>query len=496
MRSPRRSGRERTLTSSPTGAVLGVQRPRVWSRPKGRLDLNDALDAADLAAGYGLTPDDWQAWVIDGWLARSKRTGRLTSSRCGLAVPRQNGKNAILEAVELFKLVVQGRKILHTAHEVKTARKAFLRLCSFFENTRRYPEMAALVAESGIRRTNGQEAIVLVNGGSIEFIARSKGSGRGFTVDDLVCDEAQELSDDALAALYPTISAAPSRDPQLILTGTPPSPTMVGDVFTRFRTSGVEGKDDRLCWDEWSVLPDADPDDPRSWEQANPALGIRLGVEVILDERAAMDQEMFCRERLGAWDELGYNSVIPKAAWLASADLESRAGPVKFFALDVSPSRSWAAVSVASKRDDGRTHVEVTSFEGVLDHRQGVDWVVPRLVQLSGRWESFRVFVLAGSAALSLVPALEAAGVVVEVIGAADVAPACGLFYDLTVNDRVRHVAQPDLTVAIEGAARLNVGDTAWKLARRKSSTDITPLYAAVAATWAAHEYVVEPFVW
>jgi phage terminase large subunit-like protein len=252
----------------------------------------------DLASGYGLKPDDWQEWVIEGWLSRSKRTGRLTSSRCGLAVPRQNGKNAILEAVELFKLVMQGRKILHTAHEVKTARKAFLRLCSFFENSRVYPELAALVPENGIRRTNGQEAIMLNNGGSIEFIARSKGSGRGFTVDDLVCDEAQELSDDALAALYPTISAAPSQDPQIILTGTPPSQTMVGDVFTRFRNGGVEGKDGRLCWDEWSILPDADPDDPRSWEQANPALGIRLSVEVILDERAAMDQETFCREAL------------------------------------------------------------------------------------------------------------------------------------------------------------------------------------------------------
>ena len=35
-------------------------------------------------------------------------------------------------------------------------------------------------------------------GGAIEFIARSRGSGRGFTVDDLVCDEAQELTDEQL----------------------------------------------------------------------------------------------------------------------------------------------------------------------------------------------------------------------------------------------------------------------------------------------------------
>jgi hypothetical protein len=32
-----------------------------------------------------------------------------------------------------------GEKFLHTAHEVKTARKAFLRIASFFENRRNTP---------------------------------------------------------------------------------------------------------------------------------------------------------------------------------------------------------------------------------------------------------------------------------------------------------------------------------------------------------------------
>ena len=159
-------------------------------RPVRGLRLDDVDDAIELATLYGLVPDEWQEWVLEGWLART-RSGKLASSQCGLAVPRQNGKNACLEIVELFKVVVLGRKILHTAHEVKTARKAFLRLRSFFENERQWPELAALVKE--IRRTNGQEAIVLTNGGSVEFIARSKGSGRGFTMDDLVLDEAQTI---------------------------------------------------------------------------------------------------------------------------------------------------------------------------------------------------------------------------------------------------------------------------------------------------------------
>ena len=171
--------------------LLGRQEPRVRLEPKRSARFDDGGDACFLASRYGLTPDPWQAMVVVSWLGRSS-SNRLAAGRCGLAVPRQNGKNGILEVVELFKIVVQGRKVLHTAHEVKTARKAFVRLRSFFENGRRWPELAVLVRE--IRQTNGQEAIVLSNGGSVEFVARSRGSGRGFTVDDLVLDEAQELS--------------------------------------------------------------------------------------------------------------------------------------------------------------------------------------------------------------------------------------------------------------------------------------------------------------
>ena len=137
------------MTTSQTVALGGVQEPRY--RPSVRKRSAHVDDCAFLANAYGLTPDPWQATVLECWLATEKN-GRMRAGRCGLAVPRQNGKNAILEMIELYFLVVLHRKILHTAHEVKTARKAFLRLAGFFENDRQWPELAALVKE--IRRTN------------------------------------------------------------------------------------------------------------------------------------------------------------------------------------------------------------------------------------------------------------------------------------------------------------------------------------------------------
>ena len=68
-------------------------------------------------------------------------------------------------------LVINGEKIIHTAHQVRTAKRSFNRLARYFEDPR-YPEIMALAKR--IRRTNGEEGIELYNGGIIEFSARSR----------------------------------------------------------------------------------------------------------------------------------------------------------------------------------------------------------------------------------------------------------------------------------------------------------------------------------
>jgi hypothetical protein len=462
------------------GAPIGAQRPRVSLRPVAP-DGRDADDAVALSSAYGLVPDDWQAWTIRGWLSR-KRDGKLAASRCGIAVPRQNGKNGILEIVELFKLVVLGRRILHTAHEVKTARKAFLRLCSFFENPRQYPELAALVRD--IRRTNGQEAIYLLNGGSIEFIARSKGSGRGFTVDDLVCDEAQELSEDALAALLPTISAAPSGDPQVILTGTPPAPSMSGDVWTRMRTAGIERKDKRLCWDEWSSEGAVDLDDIQQWISSNPALGGRLSLDVLKDEREAFDDDTFARERLGMWAGTNGTAVIDPITWASAADVSSVAIDRLALAVDVSPDRSVASISLAGQRADGMWHMELD------EQRNGVGWLVPWLVARCSRNDIRAVVIDGMSPAASIIDDLRQHKIKVTTTAARDMAAACGTFYDGVMEGWLRHTDQPQVNAALSVARKRALQD-AWAWNRKNATSDITPLVSCTLALWGAQSSTV-----
>jgi hypothetical protein len=424
--------------------------------------------------------------VLNAWMKRD-RAGKWLAGRWGITVPRQNGKNGILEMVELFFMAQLGLKILHTAHEVKTARKAFLRIASFFENERKYPELAALVKD--IRKTNGQEAIVLHNGGSVEFIARSKGSGRGFTVDVLVCDEAQEYGEDAQAALLPTISSAPSGDPLQILLGTPPAPNMDGDVFTRMRSAGVAGKDKRLSWVEWSVSGDVDVADRSLWAATNPSLGIRLNITTIEDEFGAMSEETFARERLGMWASDEQLAVIPGGLWAERAVMDVPDVPVSAYGIDMNPERTMASVAVGLRSDTG-VHVELADMGDVSANTDAlVEWLVKR----AGK--RIPVVMDAYSPARSLEPVLKRRGVKVFALSGNELMQACGGFYDAATKDKsITHYDQHQLNASLAGAKKATLGDAGgWKWSRKTLEIDLTPLLAATCAHFGVVKFAKPP---
>jgi hypothetical protein len=461
------------------------QLPRLHVAPRAAKTYGDL--AADFASDYGLTPDPWQQAVLDDWLA--EHGGKWASLTCGLSVPRQNGKNALLEVRELFGMVGRGEKILHTAHEVKTARKAFKRLQHFF-GTRpedpgaKYPELNALVAE--VRNVNGQEAVVLKNGGSVEVVARSKNSGRGFTVDVLVMDEAQEMTDDDLEALMPTTSSAPLGNPQWIFTGTPPSPRANGDVFTRTRDEALGGKSKRLAWHEWSCDGAGDLDDHAEWHRANPALGTRLQFEVIEGERARFSDDGFARERLGMWSGSASQSVIDSETWAEIGDMESYAADRVAIAVDVAPDMAMASISLAGQRPDGLWHVEL------WEQRPGLAWLAPYLVRLVETNPHVRAVVIDGaSPAAAIIDDLAKAKVKVTTSTARDMAAACGQFYSGAYESWLRHTNQPQLNVALSVARKRSLGD-AWAWNRKNATSDITPLVACTLALWGAQSSTVK----
>lgn len=451
----------------------------------------DAEDAIFLASAYGLTPDQWQADIIHGWLGR-RRDGKWAAGRCGLAVPRQNGKNAAIEVRELWGMVVLGEKILHTAHEVKTARKAFKRLLSFFDvDLGAPPELAAMVTE--IRKTNGQEAIFLNNGGSVEIVARSKGSGRGYTVDVLILDEAQALVDDELEAIRSAVSAAPLGNPQVIYTGTPPNREkgQAGEVWVRVRSGA--NKDPRLCWIEYGAAdgPLPDLDDRGLLFAANPALELKhangaygLQMDVVIDERHELSPEGYARERLGWWgDPLTKNrGVISVKDW-ATCRIPDPGPPTRAeIVIDVAPDLDSAAIGLASAGPLDRVLV-------LEQHDTGTAWVVEQLVVLLNNVEAIEV-ALTPTAAL-FAPDLDRREIEYKQLTNSEVGRGCTAFQEWVKAKRVVHIGQAELDAAVQNARTRFVGDTQhWD--RRNQSIDHTPLVATSVAAqrWAMHTAV------
>jgi phage terminase large subunit-like protein len=438
-------------------------------------------DAVKLAAAVGLHLDPWQKRVLDGALGE-RADGRWSAFEVGLIAPRQNGKGGVTDALELAALFLFGEKlILHSAHEFKTCREAFVRVRDLVNGSDHLRKRVKRMPES-----HGDEGVELLDGARLRFIARSNQSGRGMSPQRLILDEAQVLSQTAMAAMLPALSA--QKNPQVWYTATP------GDYLSapceqlaHVRRRGIAGSDPTLAFFEWSVDYDDNGvtevafDDPKAWAVANPALGIRISHEHVANELRSMPSG-FARERLGVgrWP-LPENSdrVIDEATWTGLTDRGSQVLEPVAFAVDMTPERSHVAVAVAGVRADGRLHVEVAQ------HRPGTRWVADELLRLQAEHDSLGFWIDRRSPAGSMIAELEDAGVEVRELATPDVVKACGNFFDAAMEDRLRHIGQPVLDAALAAARKRKLSD-AWAWDRSSSGADICPL---VAATNALHGF-------
>lgn len=480
-------------TISPPPVLRGEQEPRVRSVPAAVSSAGP--EAVELAARAGLDLYPWQASVLADLLAE-RADGTWACFEAGLLVSRQNGKGAVLEARVLAGLYLLGeRLIVWTAHEMKTAKEAYLRVKGLIEAT---PALLARVKRRGsrivgFRQSNEDTSIELESGSRLRFMARNKSAGRGFTGDVVILDEAQELPLVAIDAVMPTMLAKTlTGNPQVIYAGTVPGPRNDAAHWTSIRDRGRAGGDPRLGWLEFTPRPpagaeavsveDFDLDDLRVWLEGNPSAGYRISLEGIEDMRRTMSEEGFAREVCSIWpdSQVGSWKLIPEAAWSAATvpvGPSWMADPVTL-AVEVTPDRAWASIAAAGAHPDGRVAVEV------VEHRAGTDWVVPRLVELAGH-DPKALLIDPRSPAGSFVRELvDEHGLSVTEVSSADYARACGSLWDALAAERpsVVHHGQVELDAAAESAVKRSLGD-AWVFDRR-GDTVVTPLSAATLARW------------
>lgn len=362
--------------------MTGSQEPRIRVEPDRA--ATDGQYAALLMSEYGNRLDPWQELVVDCWLGRNE-DGMLTVTSAGLSVPRQNGKNVCLEAREFYGLTILGERILHTAHQVRTSKKAFRRLAAMFED-KRHPEIMELVKQ--IRRTNGEECIELYNGGSIEYSSRSRQSARGIEgISLVVFDEAQELTDDQVESIIATLAASATGTRQIIYTGTPPYPSCPGEVFRRIRKSYTNDPGNHNAWHEWSVAADSideiNIEDRSLWYMTNPALGARLTEKYTEEEQKTETRAGFARERLGWWMpvvSLDQEKAINEEAWKVCRSDEPKPEGKKAYGVKFSIDGTEVCLCGAVIPDGGPARISVIEMRPTVE---GIQWLADWLNERS-----------------------------------------------------------------------------------------------------------------
>lgn len=336
-------------------------------------------EAIELYESTGRIAQEWQKLMLFDLLAINE--DRLwMHTKFGYSVPRRNGKNEIVAIREFYGLI-NGEKILHTAHRTTTSSAASKRLASFLSDAG-YTEVIRV--KKGVKyekaftysKQFGLERISIIGGGSCDFRTRSSKGGLGEGFDLLVIDEAQEYQDDQESALKYVVTD--SKNPQTLFCGTPPTAVSSGTVFLKLRNNALQGLTQNTGWAEWSVPEQSDPRDKELWYETNPSLGTIFTERSITDEIGS-DVIDFNIQRLGLWIRYNQKSAISKTEWMELKMKEiPQIAAKRYYGIKFGQNGKNVALSVAVKTSDKKIFVECIDCRPVRD---GFDWIMHYMLQ-------------------------------------------------------------------------------------------------------------------
>lgn len=505
---------------SPPASLLGAARPRVELVPERAYTLGP--EACELAALAGIEPESHQADALDivlgvredeKWAAReyAEILGRQQGKTIGIGLPR----------CLYGHLALRERLLIWSAHQYKTSLEAFLqaRDALYRLGEEAGPNLIGLdwgdeVLLVKVNNTNGEEGFELSVDGSARpvsrwrFVARSASSGRGFSGDTNVVDEAFAYTKLQRRALAPTLLARPN--PQSIYLSSPPLDGKSGDVLfalaaraaKRARNLGFRDWGLALLLDDLALMSPEERaaflDDRANWVAALPALGRgRVTEEAIqqLRDEFEGDDLGFATEVLCMWprqvsSDVGW-AVIREDEWRDRGGATERPSGLIAIGIDSAwPDGATSAISVA-----GHHGAEVTAQ--VVAHHPGTGWVISRVVDMAARHRPAAVVLdrrsPAGHLFDELRDQLAALGIDLVSPQTHEVAAAAGETRAGVAGDKpwLRHYDQPELDEAVKAADRRNLGD-AWAWARR-GEVDISPLTSVTLAVWALLRAAPEP---
>jgi hypothetical protein len=492
VRSSRTSHRSRRNESRPaSGCRSGQQRPSLLHEPPDADDWTLSDIALEFAAACGYVLDDWQRWLVR-WAFVRRRDGLWSARDYGIEVARQNGKNVVLEVIELCACLLFGdRLVTHSAQLTHTAAEHFRSLKDRIEGSDELLQHMPNTPNGGFQVANGKEQIEFRNGARVVFRAReSKKSGRGPRPQRIVFDEALILEQYQLGSMAPGISA--QQNPQILFASSPPYATSAVLHDLRKRALEPDPDGDRLFYAAWNNPPGTSPDDREAWYRVNPSLGYGRMTEVSLNaNRKLLSAGEYVREHIGVPEPpLGDNSVWPAEVWRAVVDPAAEPSGRMVVAVDATPVVPGQAQVGSVAMAGGGVVALITDGAGArLPGR--FDDLATEAIRLAQKFDCVVTLDPAGPANV-IMPALADAGVEVLPVSGQALGAACGSFHSGVTNGLVKVRKHPDLDAAVVGASMKPTGDT-WRWARRDLAVDVSPLVAVTLAWWAAQQAVEAP---
>jgi hypothetical protein len=408
----------------------------------------------------------WQQQIADVAL-EVMPDGTPAFRELNVLVPRQCGKTSLMLAMELHRALLWGtpQVIGYTAQTGWDARRKLI--------DDQVPLLEVSQLASTIKRVYrgaGMESIHFKNSSRIDVMPSTPTAGHGRVINLGIIDEAFSDEDDRReGALLPAM--ATKRDAQLFVISTAgtQSSLYLKRKVEQGRAMVEAGIDEGVAYFEYSAGEDDDIDDPATWWRTIPAMGLTIDERVIAHARGTMTEGEFRRAYLCQWTVLD-EAAIPAKYVARVMDAETAPSGRLSFGIDVAMDRSYSAISVAD--ETGRVEL--------IEHREGVGWVVDRALDL---WRKHKgTLVVDGySPANSLVDRLEGGGIPVTRYTIRDMTAACGLFYDAVLDDAIRIRPHASLESAIESAKRKQMA-SGWLWSRTVETADLTPLFSATIA--------------
>ena len=423
----------------------------------------------------------WQKKLLRDIMAR-RADGLWVHTTFGFSVPRRNGKNEVIVMRELWGLI-NGERMCHTAHRTSTSHSAWERLyrvlgeCGYRELGRKKRDEPDEDGCFRVSRQYGLETITMIGGGVIQFRTRTEAGGLGEGYDLLVIDEAQEYTANQQSTLIYTVSD--SKNPQILMCGTPNTAVSAGTVFSELRDRLLAGNGFDAGWAEWGV--DEEPEDIEDkslWYRTNPSLGTILTERKIKAE-IGTDRLDFIIQRLGYWYKYSLKSAITADQWdsLRLDELPELTGGLTV-GIKFGKQKPTVAMSIAVRTWDGKILVECLGCRPITD---GTSWILDFL-----RRADIDTVVIDGATSGELIDEMKQMRLQKPVTPTvAEYITANANFERALIDRQIVHMGQPGLKQSVTNCEKRSIGSSGgFGYKSIGDPVDVGPLDSIVLASW------------